>query len=214
MYESGTPPVGNTIGPVDIILNTPGPGATWSVSGGASMSENINYLVTANTGGTFTGGSYPTPATPGFIWAINQLVLNPSVNIVNFFGGSANSAAITLSFCLNSTSACTSGPNFGSITATFAGVNTPSFTCSFSGCVSGASNTINLKGVVTQIDVTESLSLATFANAGNSVTINNITTNFGQFATSPVPEPRTFWLLCAGLLCIGLGRFRRAGSSK
>jgi hypothetical protein len=204
-YATGTPPVGNSISPVSLILNTPGPGATWRVANGNSMSETVDYVVTAHTGGAFSGGSYPTPSTPGLIWAINQIVLTPSISIQNFGGGTNNHATITLSFCLNATNTTgCSAPNSGSIVATYSGTTTAVYSCTFSGCVSGTSNTVNLTGSVTQIAFAESLSIAAATPIGNTVTINNITNQFGEFAATGVPEPSTFFLIGLGLVCLGL----------
>jgi hypothetical protein len=201
IYANGTPPVGNTIGPVSLIFNTQG--NSWSVSNGASMSETIGYQLTANTGGTYSGGTYPIPSTPGLIWAIDQIVLTPNISITNFGGGTSNTATITLAFCLSATttSGCSPSHN-GMIVANYAGTTTAAYTCTFSGCVSGSSNTINLTGPITQIAFSESLSLSAATPTGNTVTINQIANQFGEFAASPVAEPATRLLVGVGLICI------------
>ena len=211
IYTSGTPPVGNTLGPVSLFFSTPGPGPIWSVANGASMSETVDYQVSANTGGAYSGGTYPTPATPGLFWAINQIVFTPAITINNFGGGTNNKATITMAFCLNAATTTGCAPSSsGTIVATYSGTSTAVYSCTFSGCVSGTSNTINLAGSVTQIAFAETVAITAFNLAGNTVTVNNIRNQFGEFAAG-VPEPSTFVLIGSGLLLVALVKRRFYG---
>ena len=63
---SGMAPIGNTMFPVTSQLSVLGAQALTP-----SYQEAVNYNVVSNTGGSYTGGSYPVPATPGATWAIS-----------------------------------------------------------------------------------------------------------------------------------------------
>jgi hypothetical protein len=210
IFATGATPVGNTISPVTAFLDTTGSATTWS-STGLFQQETVGFEVTANTGGSFTGGTYPTPATPGAFWAINQLVLNPSVTIIG--SSPQNTVSVALSFCVGGTSVsgCSAG-NSGTLNAAY-DPTTPlgTFLCNFSGCVSPSGNTINLGGAVTQIAVNLTVSLASSTAAGQSTALNNVGLQLGEFAAgaSTVPEPYSLLLAGAGLAGIALLRFRR-----
>jgi MYXO-CTERM domain-containing protein len=126
-----------------------------------------------------------------------------------------NTANITLTFCLGATSTpgCPAS-NLGQIIAVYSGPNpTATYTCTFSGCVSSTGNTVNIGGSITQVAVSESVTLASANTSGESVAINNIADQFGEFASgataSTIPEPTAGLMAGAGLVAIALLRRRR-----
>jgi hypothetical protein len=69
-----------------------------------SYREAVNDDVVSNTGGSYDGGTFPTPATPGPTWAISGLTFIRDVTVT----GNGQTANAFEEFCLNaaSTSGC------------------------------------------------------------------------------------------------------------
>jgi hypothetical protein len=89
---SGMAPLGDTMFPVTAPLSTLG-----AQQFTPSYEEAVNCNVVSNTGGSYDGGSYPTPATPGATWAISGLTFTPSISVT----GNGQTATAFEDFCLN-----------------------------------------------------------------------------------------------------------------
>jgi len=203
LYSSGTAASGNNAGPVDLF--TDGFASITGASGTSTEAGMVGMQAAANTGGSYTGGTYPTPSNPNLHWAYTGLQLNPSAAAV----GAGDSITIVENFCLNATSATVAGnctaANHGTLTATFTASTTPTYACVFgtSGvCASGTSSSVSFAGLTlaaTTIAITEAVTLDRVG--ATTVTLTNVEDIFSEGAVSP--EPGTFGLI--GVALIGLG---------
>ncbi len=109
---AGTAPVGDNMFPVTAELNVIGAQTLTP-----SYQETVAYTVVSNTGGSYLGGSYPTPATPGATWAISGLTFLPNI-VIN---GNGQTAIATEQFCLNAAfvTGCPSASCSGEIAVSF-----------------------------------------------------------------------------------------------
>jgi hypothetical protein len=198
IWSSGTSPVGDTMGPVTANFDAAGPPNAWNVSGKNNTQDTVfSYVVTANT-----GGSFPTPATPGLIWAVDslQLVVTPQSD-----ANSGVASTVTMNFCLGAVTTAGCG-NLGTIVATFTANGAPAYTCSFAGCLSGTSNTVNFSGV-TMVAVSQTVHLVNDSTNGHAAGITNIADVWGEGTlVGTVPEPKTFLLVGVPLVIAGLIR--------
>lgn len=203
IYATGTAPSGGTIAPVTMYIN-PYSASNWTTTATGRLQATVSLSVTANTGGTYTGGTYPS-APAGTNWAFTGFTTNIDGLLTGITGGSAS---VTTTFCLGQqTIAGCSAANLGSITAAISASNVISVTC-------GTASTANyscVNGVVTLASnvrpVTVGVSSAIDFNVtsvGKSATmdINNYSLTFSQAAI--VPEPATLSMLAAGLLTLGI----------
>ncbi len=219
-YSTGTAAIGNTVGPVDLFTD-----GFASVGGnGTAFSETatISAQVTANTGGSYTGGTYPSP-TSG-MWTITGLQLNPTAS-----GGGSETIVITENFCVGATSAtvgsggCTAAEQ-GTLTATYNGSSAAAFTCTFNGSTSGvcggngASSSASFSSLgyaVTTVAISETANLSATGVHG-SATLTDIENIFTEStAAAATPEPSSFVLMgcaLAGLVLLS-SRIRRSFGS-
>jgi hypothetical protein len=192
---SGMAPIGDTILPVTDQLSVLGLQELTP-----SYQETVNYNVVSNTGGSYNGGSYPTPATPGATWAISSLTFTPSISV----NGNGQTGTAFEEFCLNagSTSGCPSADS-GEITVVFSKTG-PSTTCIGSYCASANGNVVNFPTPVTQIAIGFGVIVGGAETQG--VTLNNFDTDFSGVAVSEsapeLPEPSTFLMASVGLACL------------
>ena len=200
---SGMAPLGDTMLPVSTQLSVLGVQQLTP-----SYQEAVNYDVVSNTGGSYTGGSYPTPATPGATWAISGLTFIPNISVT----GNGQTATAFEEFCLNaaSTSGCPSA-DFGEISVVFSKGGS-STTCIGTYCASANGSVVNFPTPVTQIAMGFQVNVGTADTLG--VTLHNFDTDFSGVAVSPsvpqLPEPSTFLMLVVGLACL-VRCVRRAG---
>jgi hypothetical protein len=213
LWATGTAPSGNTIKPVSVNFDTTGSTDTWRVVGNGTATQNssFSYVVNANTGGSYTGGSYPSPSV-GFVWAINKITLVPTGTYSNAGSGTET---VTMTFCLGqaTTIGCAAADS-GTITATFSSSSTPTYTClvgSAGSCVSAASDIVN-GFAFTKIAVLNIISLNETYPGNQTFTLKKIKTNFGEFAEST--EPSTFPLLGTGLIGVAFIRYRKLRRSR
>jgi hypothetical protein len=96
LWATGSAPVGNAINPVDVNFDTTGSANTWSAVAISTQNSSFSYVVDANTGGSFTGGTYPSP-NAGFNWAMNSITLSPT-GTYSALGAGTETVAMT--FCL------------------------------------------------------------------------------------------------------------------
>jgi hypothetical protein len=195
---SGMAPLGNTMFPVTAQLSVLGTQALTP-----SYQEAVNYNVVSNTGGSYDGGSYPTPATPGATWAISGLTFIPDISV----NGNGQSANAFDEFCLNAAS--TNGCPFadsGEISVHFTGGGS-STTCLGIYCVSADGSAVRFPTPVTQIAIGFDVVVGGATTTG--VTLHNFDTDFSGVAVpasggSPPttsPEPATYLLAGVGLAC-------------
>jgi hypothetical protein len=208
LWATGTAPSGNTINPVVANFDTTGSANTWSVNGKLTQTSSFSYVVDANTGGSFTGGTYPSPTT-GFVWAMNSLTFVPT----GAFSSGTGTETIAMLFCLGqATTAGCAAANQGTITATFTDVggSTPTFSCTVGTagtCVSPTGNVVNGFSF-TEVSVLDTISLSQTQNGnGHIFTLSNIETDFGEFAEAP--EPSTFAMIGTALAGVAFLRFRK-----
>ena len=162
-----------------------------------SYQEAVAYTVVSNTGGSYHGGSYPTPATPGATWAISGLTFTPNISV----NGNGQSATAFEQFCLNAASVtgCPSA-DAGEIEVSFFNGGS-SITCSGIYCVSGNGSVANFPTPVTQIAIDFNVNVNGADTLG--VTLHNFDTVFSGVAVSPpVPEPSTLLMAGVGLACL------------
>jgi hypothetical protein len=213
LYASGNPPSGNILNPISLFFLTAPPAPLWQAKNGGGFTEDIDFIVTAHTGGTYTGGTYPVPATPGLSWAISQLSVFPSGTT----GNGTASGDTTYSFCIGATTVvgCPAA-KLGSINAHFSAPGAAAtFTCMFAGCYGAGSNSLDLSSAqATEIAFQVTITFST-AGPGSSIgypAYGAVGMSFGEFATAlptGTPEPSTFWLIGSGLTIVGLLRYRR-----
>ena len=204
LWATGSPPVGNSISPVDVNFDTTGSTDTWQVEGVATQNSSFSYVVDANT-----GGSFPSPTTG--IWAINGIEFAPTGTFAG--GAAAGTETVTMTFCLGSaTTAGCSAANTGTITAKFSS-STPNYTCTVGAagtCASPTGNAVN-NFAFTEVAVLDSVSLSqTNPDVGQSFTLDNIGNHWEEFAT---PEPSTFLLIGTALAGVGFLRRRKSKRS-
>ncbi len=114
-----------------------------------SYQESVTYNVASNTGGSYSGGSYPTPATPGATWAISGLNFMPSISV----NGNGQNASASEAFCLNASTVidCPSLDS-GEISVVFSKAGA-SITCIGIYCASANATEVNFPTPVTQIAI-------------------------------------------------------------
>jgi hypothetical protein len=188
----GTAPQGDTLFPVTSELNVLGVQQLTP-----SYQEEVAYTVVSNTGGSYLGGSYPTPATPGATWAISGLTFIPSISI----NGNGQNATAFEQFCLNAASVtnCPSA-DAGEIEVSFFSGGS-STTCFGIYCVSATGGVVNFPTPVTQI----AIDFNVIVNGGSTlgVNLNNFDTVFtGVAVPLSVPEPSTLLMSGVGLACL------------
>ncbi len=204
IYGNGTAPSGNSIGPAN--LNFSG---FASITGNGSETATVSAVVEANTGGSYSGGSYPTPSSPSGSWAFTDMTLLPSAT---FFSG--DKITISETFCIgaNSTNGCSS-QNLGNITATYGGFGSVAFNCTFGTagvCSNSSGNYVSFGGLSAQPTMIAISDLVTIANGNvGSVALKDIENIFGQADPDPTPEPSSLILLGSALAGLALYRFRR-----
>jgi len=188
---TGAPPSGDTMFPVTAILT-----ATGSQQLSPSYEELVAFTAISNT-----GGSFPSPATPGATWAIDGIIFNPNINV----NGNAQAADAILDICLNAptVSGCPALQS-GTITVSYIGSNPPAYNCSplSIGCVATNSNQIVLSSPVTEIGIRQTVLVNPTNTLG--VTVQNFDVIFDGTAVLPAgpgsaPEPSTFLLVGVGL---------------
>jgi hypothetical protein len=200
---------GSTVNPINFLYTATTP-ADWVGSvGNARFIAQFNEVVTTHNGGSYTGGSYPSPGA-GLGWYFDslQVLTGPSFSISNVL----NTISFTQTYCLGATATagCTAA-NLASIRSSYTGngVLTQSvLSCgsSFLSCTGGIADiasSLNFSVVAVTTDV--NADRATGAGAGGSITIGDFGTSFAQFSVAP--EPGTFGLL--GMAIIGMGLVRR-----
>ncbi|MGA7408918.1 MAG: hypothetical protein WBW33_00440 [Bryobacteraceae bacterium] len=201
---SGMAPLGDTMFPVTTQLSVLGTQALTP-----SYQEAVNYNVVSNTGGSYTGGSYPTPATPGATWAISGVTFIPDISV----NGNGQSANAFEEFCLNAATAagCPLAED-GEIEVQFFHGGSSITSCFGIYCASANGNVLNFPTPVTQIAVGFDVVVGGATTTG--VTLNNFETDFSGVAVSAsapeVPEPSTFLTVVVGLGCL-VWCVRRAG---
>jgi hypothetical protein len=214
LWATGSAPAGNTISPVDVNFDTTGSANSWVSN--ATQSSSFSFVVDAHTGGSFTGGNYPSP-NAGFVWAMNSLTLNPTSAFSN---NATGTVTIAMQFCLGqaTVSGC-SVADSGTITATFTRTTGPTpiltFTCAVGSagtCASPTGNSVN-GFAFTELAALDTITIDQTANGNHTITLNNIETDFGQFAEAGAPEPSTFVLFGTALAGVGLLRRRRIKQS-
>jgi PEP-CTERM motif len=188
-------------------------------AGTSTDTAAINYVVQSNHG---------TPAGAGLSWFISGNLALSMAGVINETSNSAagtNTIQVTETFCINSAVSCV-GANEGSITAEITFTNNGTggggagniTTVTFLNCSAGANvgtcnggatgSSIALAGPVTEIAVTDTLSLSRQAGSNAVLTLNSLQNTFDEAALAPVPEPGTFALLGAALVGVGFARFR------
>jgi hypothetical protein len=192
---SGMAPLGDTMFPVSTQLSVLGAQELTP-----SYQESVNYNVVSNTGGSYSGGSYPTPSTPGATWAISGLTFTPSMSV----NGNGQSATALEEFCLNAAdvSGCPAADS-GEISVSFSKGGSTT-TCASTYCVSANGNVVNFPTPVTQIAIGFDVRVGGAETLG--VTLNNFGTDFSGVAVSEsvpeLPEPSTFLMAGVGLVCL------------
>jgi hypothetical protein len=234
-YSSGdTGASGNTAGPVNILFDGNGVTDNWSLSGLLSQNQGftINYAANANTGGAYTGGTYPTPTGANLHWTISGLLLTSTNTIVcNGPLGclpNAQQIVITETFCIGAATTAGCAPaDFGTINATITGVAgsttgqvTTAFVCTFAsgGCVSSTGNQINFTAGELSTLQTNGIAISDAVTITRTlgldlatVTLTNLENQFDQLAEAP--EPSTFILVGFALAAVAILRFRKRNSN-
>lgn len=214
IWATGTLPVGDTVGPVRLTIN-PTPATNWeSNNGNSTLTMTLNYIVVAHSSGSYTGGSYPGPATSGFEWFFDALALTINGSVGN---ASGQSIVVTQTICLNATTTTGCGaPALGVITATIpSNSSTPTYACSesssFLNCTGGNQILDIINGLqVQQIALTTQITANRTNATGNVVDLNFIQLEFTQYADTP--EPSSWLLLGSALALIGFKTRRRHGA--
>lgn len=192
IWVTGTAPVGDAIGPVTLTIN-PSPGTVWeSTNGNSSLSATLNYIVIAHSTGSYTGGSYPGPATTGLEWFFDAMALSINGSVGNAAG---QSITVTQTICLNAstTSGC-SAASLGIITATIGqNSSTPVYGCSTSSAFltcAGANTTLDILNstLVSQIALTTQITANRVNPSGGVVDLNFVSLEFTQVADAPEPS--------------------------
>jgi hypothetical protein len=198
---SGVAPSGDIMSPVT---------AEFSVLGVQQLTpayrESITYNVVSNTGGSYNGGSYPTPATPGATWAISGLKFTPSISV----NGNGQNASASEAFCLNAASVidCPSLDS-GEISVLFS-KGGASITCFGIYCATANGTEVNFPTPVTQIALDFDVNVNGASTTG--VTLNNFDTEFRGVAvpeSAGAPEPSTFLMVVIGVACLVVRAPRR-----
>jgi hypothetical protein len=195
---SGRDPLGDTMFPVTAELNVLG---TQQLT--PSYQEAVNYDAVSNTGGSYDGGSYPTPATPGATWAISGLNFLPNISV----NGNGQSATAFEEFCLNaaSTNDCPLTDRGEISVAFFSGGST--ITCLGIYCASANGTEADFPTPVTEIAIGFDVVVNGATTTG--VTLNNFDTDFSGVAVPEAAsalEPSTFLLVLIGLACLVVPR--------
>jgi hypothetical protein len=217
LFTSSTVGTGAVAGPAGTLSVTFDDGGSniGHVSGGTGTdTAAINYVVQSNNG---------TPAGAGLSWFISGNLGLSMAGLINETSNSAsgtNTIQVTETFCINSAVSCV-GVNEGSITAeiTFTNDGTGGggagniTTVTFLNCSAGANvgtcnggatgSSIALASPVTEIAVTDSISLSRQAGSNAVLNLASLTDTFDEAALGAVPEPGTFALLGVALAAVG-----------
>lgn len=206
IFATSTAFSGNAITPITLTYN-PVTAADWddTAGGASSLTATFTGAVTANSSGSYTGGSYTQPLA-GFAWVFNTLTLAASGDVANTAG---NSIAIQQTICLNTTTFSAGCANRAVLQANFAaGTTSPTLSCTIQAGTLGScsSTTLNLaNGLnVTSLAYSTAVTVTRVVNGG-LVDLNSFSNTFNQ--TAVTPEPSTFGLL--GFAFIGLGAYSR-----
>ncbi len=189
---SGMAPLGDTMAPLTAHLTVLGAQQLTP-----SYQEAVTYNVVSHTGGSYLGGSYPTPATPGATWAISGLTFIPSITVT----GNGQNASAFEEFCLNAASvAGCQLIDSGEISVAFFN-GSSSITCLGIYCASASGRVANFPIPVTQIAIDFDVTGGGATTTG--VTLNDFDTVFsGVAVAASVPEPSTFLMVIVGLACL------------
>lgn len=206
-FTTSTSFTGNTATPLTATFG-PGMFADWDGSSGgatSSLDMTITGSVTANSSGTYNGGSYTQPLA-GYHWALTSIALNAAGTTS---GGVGNSMLITQTICLNTTAFSSGCGQRYTLTATWGGAAvSPTLGCAVaagSGASCSGSTLVISPQTVTAISFQTVVALdrvdrgvATLTSFGN--TLNQ---------SAQTPEPGTFGMLSAALVGLGVLAKRR-----
>lgn len=225
LFVSGGTIANNTISQMSMTVN-PTSSTLWSSTYSAAspsagaLTFTLNYSVTAQSSGSYGNGGSTTAYTqpdPGFRWYFDKISAGIAGTVTNIPGTTTQSAVVTTTFCLGSTSVVgCSAANSGTLTATIAEGSVISLACSASTtnytCSSGTVDLINTIRVSTiGFSSVVNLTRANNSNAG-TVGLDSFSINFDQVAYAP--EPSTFALLGSALIALGCARKRRQAGAR
>jgi hypothetical protein len=190
-------------------------------AGNSTTGATDSYVAVANTGGSYTGGTYPSPTTPGGDWAFNDIALDVAGIMNSPYAGSQ--VQVVMHICIDATTTVScSAANTATITATLKTNGTmfsyqcsvgAGFTSSWGTCAGGSPSATDITLSVaqpTEVAVSDVYSINRVNISGATVTLTDFANIFGQMDPpdpASTPEPTTFVLLGSALA--GLGFFSR-----